>query len=399
MTVRIFRSTDINAPVLSGTAGALINILDQCLIGGFSPATVSAINRTGSVATVTLAVANTTMFTGDYFTITGSSQSEYNGANQITVVDSTHYTFVVSGTPATPGTGSPLYYKTPAGGWTKPFSGSNLAAYKQASGTMGFYTRIDDTGSVTCRILNYETMSDVNTGTQPIPTTAQLSGGLWGVKSNAADSSARPWLLITNGKLIHLFMNTNASTTQPQVSFNSWGDFVSYKAGDNYAFYAMGGITATLSSGNFLSTYVNENVSDGSMIGHYIARDVSGVGGSIGFGKITNASMMGTPTSTVANFPMCIGGSTNLTPTALYPMAYPSPVDGGLYMEKLWLTTNANAIRGELPGIWCPMHAYPLPSHGDTLIGTGPVAGKTFEGYTWICSQGGQMLIETSNTW
>jgi hypothetical protein len=36
MTVQIFRSTDAGAPVLNGTAGSLIAVLDHCLVSGLS---------------------------------------------------------------------------------------------------------------------------------------------------------------------------------------------------------------------------------------------------------------------------------------------------------------------------------------------------------------------------
>src|SRR5574337_1914064 len=63
--------------------------------------------------------------------------------------------------------------KSPAG-WAKPYSGTNLAAYRAATGNR-FYFRVDDSGTVEARISGYETMSDVNTGTGQFPTTAQIS--------------------------------------------------------------------------------------------------------------------------------------------------------------------------------------------------------------------------------
>src|SRR5574337_1555206 len=60
--------------------------------------------------------------------------------------------------------------KSPAG-WVKPYSGTNLAAYRAATGNQ-FYFRVDDSGTVEARISGYETMSDVNTGTGQFPTTA-----------------------------------------------------------------------------------------------------------------------------------------------------------------------------------------------------------------------------------
>ena len=67
-------------------------------------------------------------------------------------------------------------------GWTKPYTGTNVAAFRQGAGSNGMYLRIDDTsteaGNRNARIVGYETMSDVNTGApQSFPTAAQRAGG------------------------------------------------------------------------------------------------------------------------------------------------------------------------------------------------------------------------------
>lgn len=66
---------------------------------------VSGITRSGSVATATTA-ENHGYVTGDLVTIVGANQSEYNGTFQITKTGDTTFTYTVSGTPATPATGT-----------------------------------------------------------------------------------------------------------------------------------------------------------------------------------------------------------------------------------------------------------------------------------------------------
>ena len=61
------------------------------------------ITRVGSTATVTTPVA-TELATGDLATIANASQTQYNGTFQVTVTDSTHFTYTVSGSPASPAT-------------------------------------------------------------------------------------------------------------------------------------------------------------------------------------------------------------------------------------------------------------------------------------------------------
>lgn len=72
---------------------------------GFQTYAVVSITRAGSTATVT--VADTSFLqTGDYAQILGAVQTEYNGLFQITVASPTTFTYTVTGTPATPATGT-----------------------------------------------------------------------------------------------------------------------------------------------------------------------------------------------------------------------------------------------------------------------------------------------------
>jgi hypothetical protein len=70
-------------------------------------ALVSTITRSGSTATLTTLSAHG-LSTGDQVWVSGATQTEYNGLFTITVTDTTHYTYAVTGTPATPATGSPV---------------------------------------------------------------------------------------------------------------------------------------------------------------------------------------------------------------------------------------------------------------------------------------------------
>lgn len=72
---------------------------------GWSLVTPTSITRSGATATVTVPSA-VNWQTGTSVTVSGATQTEYNGTFVITVTDSTHFTFTVSGTPATPATGS-----------------------------------------------------------------------------------------------------------------------------------------------------------------------------------------------------------------------------------------------------------------------------------------------------
>lgn len=72
---------------------------------GYHSYTVNSITRSSQTATVTTSAANP-METGDTVVIAGADQAEYNGTFTITVLTDTTFTYTVTGSPATPATGS-----------------------------------------------------------------------------------------------------------------------------------------------------------------------------------------------------------------------------------------------------------------------------------------------------
>ena len=72
---------------------------------GWSTVTPSGITRSGSTATVTLS-SPVNWQSGSTVTITGAVETEYNGDFVISVTDSTHFDYEVTGAPTTPATGT-----------------------------------------------------------------------------------------------------------------------------------------------------------------------------------------------------------------------------------------------------------------------------------------------------
>jgi len=67
----------------------------------------SSITRVGTTATATF-LSNHGLASGNTVTISGATQSEYNGSVQITVISDTSFIYTVSGSPASPATGTIL---------------------------------------------------------------------------------------------------------------------------------------------------------------------------------------------------------------------------------------------------------------------------------------------------
>lgn len=73
-----------------------------------APVAISSLTRSGGTATVTTTAAHG-LSTGDVVTIAGAGQAEYNITATVTVTSSTTFTYAVTGTPASPATGTITY--------------------------------------------------------------------------------------------------------------------------------------------------------------------------------------------------------------------------------------------------------------------------------------------------
>lgn len=348
MSVKIYQSTDADAPLLTGEAGTLVTVLDKCLVEGFSTRSITSITRSGSVATATTSTVHGLAIGSAIpirLLISGADQVEYNGEFLVTPLTTSTFSYQVMGTPTTPATGS-ITSKRPGLGWSKAFAGTSKAAYQMPLGTTKHFLQVLDnltgTSQRSAKIRGHESMSDVDTGVGLFPTAAQLSDGLWVYKSSTQNSTARKWRLIGDEAgfylIVYPFNNSGA------VSVTSWfGDIESYKVGDEYRSSIIAG-TSQLTSTNYndngsgalpFGDEMSTSISAGSLNGHYLSRSYTQVGGAVGFGKLSELQNMDR-----------LGYNSS--------MPYPSPIDNGYYVARIRLVTNS-AFRGVLPGVFQPL--------------------------------------------
>ncbi len=102
------------------------------------------------------------------------------------------------------------YGSKSAAGWSEAYTGTNKSAFRQ--GGTDYYLRLDDSAAQMGRVVGYRTMSDVDTGTEPFPTAAQFSGGLYIRKSTTANSTARPWVCLASAKTFYLFILSSSAS-------------------------------------------------------------------------------------------------------------------------------------------------------------------------------------------
>lgn len=296
-----------------------------------------------------------------------------------------------------------------AAGWSKAYSGTNLAAYRAPNGTR-MYLYVDDSGTSNARVNGYESMSSISSGTRAFPNSTQVSGGLYWMKSTLTDTTARAWVLVADDRRFYFWANTaGAAAGSPwSTGLQMFGDFVSYRSNDLYNCRITGSVGSTMSFANCKSNGViptGFNNAGVTVSGQYNARNIYGLGdpqlaGFVVSGHVTGASGAGN---------MCAMGCqndlNNAAPgTGGSAIVYPQITDNGMPLSRLYVPEVIEyGIHGYCPGIWAPSigASVSLPVIGDTVSGTGDLAGKTFEFMTMTngTNTAMRMLFETSNTW
>jgi hypothetical protein len=285
------------------------------------------------------------------------------------------------------------YGALPAAGWTKAFSATNKADYRNsATGGTGFYLDVDDTavstalGARSARMRGFEAMTAISTGTGSFPTSTQSSVALQVYKSSTADATARAWICIADQYTFTLL-------TKPGGEVSGWstfhfGDMYSFKSGDAYRCIIIGRALEGNAGANLPS---EEHIADLSACtavtaGHFMPRTWAGA--------VQSAVQVGKHSGDNAKRGLIV---------------YPNPADSSIYMSQLWVhepLTNLTALRGRLRGLWDFLHDVDAGvNDGDTFTGTGQLAGKSFIIVRPVGSLSTPvtsirvLVIETSNTW
>lgn len=357
-TVKLYTSEQQGAPELRGNA-SLITMLDAVLVNGYGEVSVSGITRTSATATVTTATAHG-FLTGDIALIAGATQTQYNGEFVITWVSGTQYTYAVTGSPATPATGTITSRRAPAG-FAKPYAATNRGVYRSndTAGLRHFYSFWDDgttPGSFReGRVRGFVSMSDINTGTDPFPSTAQRTDGKFIPKSFTADAVVRPWQLITNGRTVYLkLLPGGSSLLSGLVGF---GDTIPTRAGDTFSSFVAGYWESNMTAHGVANSALLVNVvlaTAGSVPSLYFPRSFTGVGSS-------------TPASVLSNTGNLLG---------VLRTAYPHTPDNGFYMLPLLAAHNV-IIRARLPGLYESYHGACFADR-TTLSNVQGLLGRTF---------------------
>ena len=238
------------------------------------------------------------------------------------------------------------YGSQAAAGWTKPFTGTDLAVFQNTtSGGSGMCLRVSDAGSSTggtreALVRGYATMSDVNTGTVETPTAAQVSTSIVWRKSNTTDSTARSWVLIADDRTVYLCVNTGTLTGEYGSGTYGAGDFTSLVPGDAYGWFVCGRESqhaAGTQGGQSGLCLKSNQFATPSTEGVWLPRGYAGTGSPI-------RAAMAMP----ASISSPIGSSQNA-------IARPAPGSGLDMWIKGMLCAEAS-VRGVMRGLYLPLH-------------------------------------------
>lgn len=363
--IKQFSSTDPGAPVLSGTAGSLAAILKAYLVDGRGASAVQGITVAGGVATATYASAHP-FAVGSIALFSGATPTALNAEQRILSASTHSVTFSAPGVADGPATGSITSKLAPAG-WQQLFAGAspaNVLCVKSADlAATGNVLRVDDADPLSARLVGYEAMTDASTGVGPFPTPAQQAGGQYWHKSGDAGGAARPWRLISDGRMLYLWVSMH-SGGQDRGQLLSFGDLLAAKAGD---------VWATILGGMYPG--INSSVAQDGCVGYgqvaiaasstfVIARSYTGVGGA----RLAKK---------VAAFNTAVGYSGSNVYNG-DNLVYPNPADNSLRLTPVEVLENG-ALRGVLPGVYhCPQRVSGFFAAGDLVRGTGLFANDTF---------------------
>lgn len=291
------------APVLSGSAGSLITVLDACLVNGFGSVTLDSLVVSSNVATATKSGGHNLAMVGEVgpvVRIEGATPIGLNGDWRVTVTSSSVFTFATTGISDQTASGTITAKRAPAG-FEKAFTGTNKAAYRSlnAAGTQ-LYLRIDDTSTTSATAIMYEAMSDIDTGANP-------ASVAW------TKGSSEPWAVFADDRAVYLLASTSGAF---------FGDIASVLTPDPYG--------AALISSNYFTNF-------NGMYESYLARAWTGIGNAIAMSRKT----------------VLLGDYNYL---GLSGVPFPNPPDNAFHAAPIYALDSTTAIRGTLPGLWNPLH-------------------------------------------
>lgn len=361
---RVYRSGDSGAPVMSGTAGALLGVLDV-LVNGYGSVTVNSLVVSSDQATATVSAGH--QFDeiddiGPVVRISGANPPALNVDARITIDSPTQFSFAAPGIPDQTATGTITAKRAPADyAWQYTETNKKVLARTVIEST-AMVLRVDDTPTQFPTLIMYESMSDVDTGVGPAP----LSGSLWFGKSTASSSLARDWVLYADPLAFYLFVKNDGTWMRGQMYF---GDGLPLYPADAYHCGLIGHSSAFYAAGQL------ETLNSSS--GAWLSKDKSQSGAAIAMQRKSHG----------------IAGNSLGSAGASY-------IDGAdpflCSQITAWNSLGSN-LRMIMPGFYCPLHAFSVFSGYQVIKNIQNMPGSALMMQPIQVSTGG--AFEIKNPW
>lgn len=366
--VKWITNTMRGAPPISGTAGTYLAALDAFLNTGWGSANAISVSVSGGVGT---AVFDSGVFFEDHGVVllaNVTTPSALNGEARVLSHTSNSITFETDAPDGVATTGGTITVRyAPVGSWSKPFTGTNKACFKSTDvQSPGHYLRVDDSGTTSARVIGYESMTDVDTGSGPFPTAVIVSGGGYVHKSTVANATAVRYAMAADSRAV-LWAPEPGTQQLPNYrtsNLRGFGDPIALAAGgDTWATF-LSSIHASNTNSLDTGTLSGGNISGNTTGGVVSPRAFSGLGGAL----LQNV------------FPFS-GGSASQSGGDSYLGVAPSNVAGKIYLSRLVIKgqTTADGPRAVVPGVvYVPQSGVlTLIAPHDLMPGSGDWAGRT----------------------
>lgn len=291
----------------------------------------------------------------------------------------------------------------PGAGWTEPFMpAGNIAVFRaHTTRAEGQYVRVDNSGSGTggareALLRVYAEMTDLSTGTEPMPTVAQSAHGIVWPVSATSDSTPRAWQAWATDRWVHIAIEVTSHSGVPSRFFASTGRLLSRAPGDLAAWYITGGLVMNTASSTacgywYLLPISSAAPTESTTVGTanpagqigWIMREVGAAAGPV---PITGDAAAGAITVP--------GNATSYG-------AYPDPVSGGVVVRPWTVHTSAWALRGRMPNLYWPAHDN-IPLTHDAIYTVGGASMRAVTMQAWRLWQAGddykgQLLVDESS--
>lgn len=284
------------------------------------------------------------------------------------------------------GTGGTAYGSQASAGWTAPYTDTtNHALVLKQGGGQGRYLRLGNPATVNANdgnwgrnyfmVRGYNSMTDVNTGTNPFPTTAQQATWYWlyaaQSATGAADTINMPWRIAATDTFFYFAVNAS------QAGYSSYWSTAGHYFGDLYSYMPGDTCQTVLTGWRDLSTDVNTS---GSPIVSGGWNNYVPFKAAVYATDMDNYCYIYSDTASNYNPEPC---EVNWLWSACQGSQQGWPGNNGFqnpgpngsfmfttaYMNVYNSSTGLINLRGELPGCVFPMHSTPFPDQYQFALG------------------------------